>query len=224
VDSNIYAIGGATFDGALLHPTNRVERFDPADPGAGWVRMADIPDSLMASQAFGFDTSSPYGFNGHIIVAGNNGSSVCYAYNTQTNTWWLFPPLNWGRSNHAGCFIPGTRNRNGVPGMWVFEGGPADTLPDTTCEYNPLYLWGAEEQVKGTPRACLGRGSTVPNPFVSFATLPGFEKEHFALYDISGRQVGTYRGDRIGHDLVPGVYFLMAKERTGITAKVVKVR
>ena len=224
VDSKIYAIGGATFDGALLHPTNRVERFDPADPGAGWVRMADIPDTLMDSQAFGFDTGSPYGFKGHIIVAGNNGSPNCYDYRVSTNTWTIFSPLNRGRRGHAGCFIPGNANRNGVPGMWVFEGGPTDTIPDTTSEYYPLYPWGAEEQGKGAPRACLGRGSTVPNPFVSFTTVPGREREEFELFDISGKKVGTNRGDRIGHNLGPGVYFLRAKGGTGITARVVKVR
>ena len=222
VDSKIYAIGGASFDGALLHPTNRVERFDPANPGAGWVRMADLPDTLMDSQAFGFDTGSPYGLGNHLIVAGNNGSLSCYDYNVAANTWTTFPPLNRGRRGHAGCFIPGTRNGNGVPGMWVFGG--SGITPDSTSEDYQLMYNAMEEQGNGAPRACLGRGSTVPNPFVSFATVPGREEERFELYNASGRKVGTYRGDLIGHDLGPGVYFVRAKGGTGITARVVKVR
>jgi len=36
------------------------------------------------------------------------------------------------------------------------------------------------------------------NPFNSFASVPGRETERFALFDISGRRVGTYRGERVG--------------------------
>jgi hypothetical protein len=51
-----------------------------------------------------------------------------------------------------------------------------------------------------------------PNPFTSFATVPGHEAERFSLYDVSGRRVGTYRGDRVGEGLAPGVYFLKYQE------------
>ena len=47
-----------------------------------------------------------------------------------------------------------------------------------------------------------------PNPFVSYTAVPGGERKYFALYDISGRQVGTYRGDRIGENARPGIYFM----------------
>jgi len=51
------------------------------------------------------------------------------------------------------------------------------------------------------------------NPFTSFAALPGHEADRFSLYDISGRKVGVYRGDRIGWDVSPGVYFLRSDNR-----------
>jgi photosystem II stability/assembly factor-like uncharacterized protein len=66
--------------------------------------------------------------------------------------------------------------------------------------------------------------SVVPNPFTSFATLPGHEAERFNLYDISGRKVGTYRGDRIGFGLSAGVYFLRPQEGNAKPVRVVKVR
>ncbi len=47
-----------------------------------------------------------------------------------------------------------------------------------------------------------------PNPFLSYAAIPGHEKESFALYDVSGRKVGVYKGDRVGEGLSAGVYFL----------------
>jgi hypothetical protein len=56
--------------------------------------------------------------------------------------------------------------------------------------------------------------SVAPNPFVSFAQAPGHEKESFSLYDVSGRKVGVYKGDRIGWDVPPGIYFLRPDTRT----------
>jgi hypothetical protein len=47
-----------------------------------------------------------------------------------------------------------------------------------------------------------------PNPFSSFAAVPGHEAERFVLSDVSGRMVGICNGDRIGEGLAPGVYFL----------------
>jgi hypothetical protein len=63
-----------------------------------------------------------------------------------------------------------------------------------------------------------------PNPFVSFATIPGHEREPFDLYDISGRHVGNCRGDRVGEGLAPGVYFLSGEDKAGRPIRVVKLR
>jgi len=63
-----------------------------------------------------------------------------------------------------------------------------------------------------------------PNPFTSFATLPGHETERFTLYDISGRRGGMYRGDRIGEGLSPGVYFLRPETGDARPLRIVKVK
>ena len=63
-----------------------------------------------------------------------------------------------------------------------------------------------------------------PNPFTSFAMVPGHEAERFSLYDISGRKVGTYRGDRVGVGLAPGIYFLRPEQGDARPVRVVKVR
>jgi hypothetical protein len=63
-----------------------------------------------------------------------------------------------------------------------------------------------------------------PNPFSSFATVPGHSHERFSLYDVSGRRVGTYRGDRIGEGLRAGVYFLRPEGKDAKPVRVVKVR
>ncbi|HTW90478.1 MAG TPA: hypothetical protein VMH22_02075 [bacterium] len=55
-----------------------------------------------------------------------------------------------------------------------------------------------------------------PNPFSSFARVPGHETELFALSDVAGRQVAVCKGDRVGEGLRPGVYFLSpVGSRTG---------
>jgi len=64
----------------------------------------------------------------------------------------------------------------------------------------------------------------IPNPFTFFATLPGHEAERFALYDISGRKIGIYKGDRIGEGLSAGVYFLRPEGKDAKPLRVVKVR
>jgi hypothetical protein len=63
-----------------------------------------------------------------------------------------------------------------------------------------------------------------PNPFSSFVTLPGHEAERFSLYDVSGRRVGTFRGDRVGEGLSPGVYFLRSSNSKDKPLRIVKVR
>ena len=63
-----------------------------------------------------------------------------------------------------------------------------------------------------------------PNPFVSFASVPGYGREQFALYDISGRLVGMYQGDKIGADVSPGVYFIKRAGADGVPVRIVKLR
>jgi hypothetical protein len=65
-----------------------------------------------------------------------------------------------------------------------------------------------ERPVKRSPGLALSEAkglTATPNPFTSFATVPGRESERFALYDISGRKVGVYKGDRIGEGLAPKI-------------------
>jgi hypothetical protein len=59
---------------------------------------------------------------------------------------------------------------------------------------------------------------------VSFTVLPGCETKRVTVCDISGRQVGTFRGDRIGEGLPPGVYFLRAVVDRAAPIRVVKLR
>ena len=63
-----------------------------------------------------------------------------------------------------------------------------------------------------------------PNPFVSYTQAPGHEADFFALYDVSGRKVGVYKGDRIGSGLSAGIYFLKPEGMDAKPLRVVKLR
>lgn len=88
---------------------------------------------------------------------------------------------------------------------------------------NPTGNIGVEENGFPFPLSRLPF-SVRPNPFTSFTTLPSREFEVFDLYDISGRLIGNYRGDFIGADLPPGVYFLNGKSNPSVPVRIVKVR
>ena len=69
-----------------------------------------------------------------------------------------------------------------------------------------------------------GNLNATPNPFASFARVPGLEAERFELYDASGRLSGTYPGNRIGEGLLPAVYFVRLVGEHTRSLRVVKVR
>jgi len=64
----------------------------------------------------------------------------------------------------------------------------------------------------------------LPNPFAPFTSVQGHEQEYFYLFDATGRQVGLYKGDKIGWDLGAGIYFLMPEDRNLQPVRIVKVR
>jgi hypothetical protein len=68
------------------------------------------------------------------------------------------------------------------------------------------------------------RIKATPNPFTKFATIPGQEGKRFEMYDVTGRRVGVYKGNRVGWDLGPGVYFIRALDREAGLGRIVKVR
>jgi len=102
--------------------------------------------------------------------------------------------------------------------------------PDTSRRNGEIYYkrWlssqGVEQYAVPSPDSRFPF-SIRPNPFVSYTLVPGHASVRFALYDISGRRVGVYRGDRVGVGLAPGVYFLRPEgNKDAKPVRVVKLR
>ncbi len=251
VDGKVYAIGGSyTTSGATLINSNRVERYDPANPGAGWVRMADLPDTSSESHAFGFDTGSPYGLGGHIILAPQGGwpvpNGACYDYNVATNSWSTFPAFNVPRRAHAGFFVPGPGGSNGIPGMWVWggRGVVADSNTLGSTEYYQLNYSAVEEQGSVRLEKLTALQAPVPNPFsgktVLRYSLAKSGPVSLAIYGITGQKVrtlvsenasaGTHEvawdgRDECGKPVGTGVYFArFAAEKVHSTERITVLR
>jgi hypothetical protein len=77
------------------------------------------------------------------------------------------------------------------------------------------YVWQLETgtgEGRGTRGEGRGTVSVWPNPFVACCRVVGYEQDEFTIFDHSGRQVGTARGDKIGAVLPAGVYFLLGAQ------------
>jgi hypothetical protein len=122
--------------------------------------------------------------------------------------------------------------------IWQILASTCDTFTFGGPYPNQNYGWGrlnAYRAVMATPPSGVAEEavpspvsrlllSVSPNPFTSFSSVLGHERDHFTLYDISGRRVGTYRGDRIGEGLRAGVYFVRAENGKGKPVRVVKLK
>ena len=97
---------------------------------------------------------------------------------------------------------------------WDFSDGPFRIRAGTGVEVPP----------HASPLTSHLPYCVTPNPFISFATVPGHDKETFVLYDVSGRKVGVYKGDRIGSGLSAGIYFLKPEGMDAKPLRVVKLR
>jgi hypothetical protein len=204
--------------------------------GAGYADVylikADAFGDTLWTRTYG-GTNDDYGSSvqqtsdGGYIIAGDTrsfgaGNEAVYLIktNSQGDTLWTRTyggtEYDWGNSvqqtSDGGYIIAG--------GTSSFGAGYYDVyLVKTDANGNV----GVEE-TGGSRQKAVGSVTATPNPFTSFATLPGHEAERFSLYDVSGRRVGTYRGDRVGEGLKAGVYFLRPKDGSTPPVRIVKVR
>jgi len=164
--------------------------------------------------------------DGGYIIAGytnsfGNGEQV-YLIKTNVSGDTLWTKTYGGPSNDYGSSVQQTQDGGYiVAGTYdIYGANPQVYLIKTDANGNVGVADNGSSRL--TPYA--SRLTVSPNPFTSFATLPGYEAERFNLYNISGRQVGMYKGDRIGEGLSPGVYFIRPLNRDSRPVRIVKVR
>jgi hypothetical protein len=126
---------------------------------------------------------------------------------------------DWERAVMGNGFLP-------VPDTLYLTG------PRQPCEQRANVTWSFRDESVGAssdvPLRRISDGGIgikpCPNPFASFASVPGHEAERFVVYDVSGRMVGAFKGDRIGQGLSPGVYLMRTEARGSETVRIVKTR
>ena len=154
-----------------------------ADGGATWTRMLNGVDYVKYGDPNGLAFEITDTLKGYILYSDNLMGT------TDGGASWLSLGLPGSKRD-----IVFADTLNG----WIV--GDQGLILHTTD--GGLGVW-QEPSSRLTPHAL--RLTVTPNPFTSFASVPGHSSERFALYDISGRKVGVYRGDRIGEGLPAGV-------------------
>jgi len=219
--------------GVILHTT---------DSGATWTgQTSNVNQALNWIQFRGVQSGWCVGSNGTALWTTDGGTTW-----NPGNTGITAPLWSCGFYDNLNGFACGN---NGLL-IKTVDGG-RNWLPDTSKVYanltavnalDSLHAWtvgsygmvlgwrlagtsGVEQRGRGAEELrSENRIKAWPNPFVSYARVVGREKEQFALYDITGRRVGTYKGDKIGADATAGVYFLMSEDKESKPVRIVKIR
>jgi len=159
------------------------------------IRFRNV--SPFRADSFSLFFSADSGLSYTPIALGIPGSDSAYP--------WMVPD-----TVSTKCFIMIWAYQNATG--WDFSDGPFTIQPASGVEVSPPHA------LRLTPYV------VSPNPFLSHATIPGHEAERFALYDVSGRKVGVYKGDKIGFGLSAGIYFLRPEGQNAKLLRIVKLR
>jgi hypothetical protein len=151
---------------------------------------------------------------------GNQSQVYLVKANASGDTLWT--RTYGGPINEVGKSIQQTTDRGYIIAGWTNSYGNWEQV--YLIKTDSLGRSTGVEESKGFEGTRVQGFKITPNPFTSFATLPGHEGERFRLYDVSGRKVGTYKGDRVGEGLAPGVYFLRSSDSQDRPLRIVKVR
>jgi hypothetical protein len=230
------------FDGRYLWATDwnnkHVTKYDTANGsivGSFSPPFSGYPDGLT--------------WDGHYLWVGEEDGRI-YHVDTTMQLLGSIPAPNSTGSNPRGLAFDGTDLwvGNQTPGIIYRVDTTSGTILDQFAsparevqqglEWDGRYLWCTggynwifkiDTQPTGVQERPGGPGlqasiRVIPDPFASYAKVAGHEADHFSLYDISGRRVGTYQGNRIGEGLEAGVYFLKSEGKDAKPMRVVKVR
>ena len=186
------------------------------DRGVTWSQ-----DTLLPSGAWSFLPSICVSGKAVHVVWWDIGEEIYYNHSTDAGVSWqtFYTQLtnDPGRSEYSSV----AASDSAVHVVWMDD---RDGNWQVYYKRNPTGNLGVEEITPLRLTPYVSRLTAFPNPFTSYTTVPSHEADRFSLYDVSGRRVGVYKGDRIGEGLRAGVYFVRALEGEAGLVRVVKVR
>jgi len=214
---------GTSWTRTATAPTDTVLSLEVRPSDAATV-FAATPDGVFKTTSSGATWTNLHGgtnlravleFPGSpdtLVAAGAAGVSISYDGGA---TW---HPMNAGLDGRAVLSLAFAEH----DGSYLIAGSAGGSC----------YAWQFETGVAERPKAGDGRREAGafdawPNPFVSFCSVVGREREEFRVFDHSGREVGLDRGERIGAALPAGVYFLLpaqAQAQAQAMVRIVKLR
>ncbi len=216
------------------------------DGGANWINQSS--SYYLYSVSFPTDAQTGYGVGayGTIVKTTDGGAnwipqtsgtsehlqSVDFPVDAQTGYAvggiWPTSSIILKTTDGGANWVPQTSGTDNVLYSVHF---PVDDLTGYAAGYLGTILkttdggvWVEEEKDQGINISRYQSYIARPNPFTSFTTILEHETECFNLYDVSGRHVGIYKGNRIGANLLPGVYFIMQEDKQEVKTRIVKVR
>ncbi len=134
-----------------------------------------------------------------------------------------YSPIAHGISGSDSTYlwtVPDTNSSRCMLMLWAYQNATGWDFSDGPFTIQPASGVEVTSSVSRLPFPL----QVSPNPFLSHATIPGHEAERFALYDVSGRKVGVYKGDKIGFGLSAGIYFLKPEGQNAKLLRIVKLR
>ncbi|GAG64604.1 unnamed protein product, partial [marine sediment metagenome] len=189
------------------------------DNGVNWETEACI--SQFSSAYFPIVTAS--GFNVHAVwyrILGLSNNEIYYNCSVNAGVNWgddFRLTNNDGHSSHPSIAVSDTT----VHVIWADDrDGNYEIYYKRNSTGNP----GIEETPIVREPESKVRLDIYPNPFVSYARILGHEDDDFMLYDILGRLLEIYKGEQIGADLSPGVYFIEGFSEGFAPVRIVKVK
>jgi len=216
-DGNLYIAGGCQGNGT---ETDFVVLSLTPSGSIRWTYTYNGPGNYID-----LGRSIVYGADGNLYIGGecsdtgNNGNFSVISLTLSGTERWVYT-YNGSANLREWAYSVAYGSDGNIYAGGISEG--SGTMRDFTVI--SLNRGTGIEEKEGQRSLVESQYKVIPNPFSSFATIKSHEKEAFNLYDISGRLVGTYRGDRVGADLGPGVYFLRPEGKDVKPLRIVKVR
>lgn len=215
--SDVHVVWEETGGDTLLQHLYYIRSTDWGVTWGPWVRLG--PDTLWSEQA----TVTASGSSVHVACMASSSGGIFYRCSTDKGISWSQDTLFLAHPDSIGYDHPSMAISDTIRHL-TFGNGNNTEGRAIYYTRNSFPQLGVGSELGQAPLRLRMHYKAIPNPFISFTTIQGYENTRFALYDITGKKAGTFRGDKIGDGLPPGIYFLKPVDGENCTARIVKVK